>query len=192
MTFNEYELIYLIRGQSEEAQSLLMKRYSPFIGKLASKYRVKGTEYEDFFQEGLVAFTKAIYSYNEFSTVSFYTYCMTCVKNAMISYYKKSYRTTMLEYDFDTNFFDGYEINEQVVCHYRNSFDNRLHEKIVLQTHLQQGSNLLSDLEKQCLKYLLNGHNYKEIATLLSISSKKVENAVTRSKIKLKKENVSR
>ncbi len=191
MKLNEYELIYLIREQSEEALEMLLEKYKPFIGKLASRYRVKGIEYEDFLQEGLVACNNAIYSYNEYAPISFYTYCMTCSKNAMITYYNKAYRVTSIEDDYNDCLNSGYEINEVGVYNYRKSFDEQLHQKFIVEQYLSQSNQVLSDLEKLCLKSLLKGHNYKEIAQLHDLPTKTVENAVTRCKVKLRSEALS-
>ena len=191
MSLNEYELIYLIREQNEEALKLLLQKYTPFIGKLASRYRVKGIDYEDFLQEGLVAFNKAIYSYNEYAPISFYTYCMTCSKNAMITYYKKAYKVTSIEDAYNTQLNDGYEVNETGVYNYRQSFDKTLHQKLMIEHYLSSDNQTLSNLEKLCLKHLINGHNYSEIAVLLTLPSKKVENAIMRCKTKLRKEVIS-
>lgn len=48
---------------------------------------------------------------------------------------------------------------------------------------------ILSPFEKQCLKYFLLGHNYNEIAIILNLSPKKIDNALSRCKSKLKNLN---
>ena len=77
--YNDYELVYLVREQNEEALHIIIEKYSPLIGKIASSYYGIGYDYQDFFQEGRMAFIKAIYSFDENSNYSFYSYAMTCV-----------------------------------------------------------------------------------------------------------------
>lgn len=48
---------------------------------------------------------------------------------------------------------------------------------------------ILLNLKKLCLKYYLLDNNYIEIATILSVPPKKVDNALSRCKSKLKNLN---
>ena len=36
--YNDYELVYLVREQNEAALDILIQKYSPLIGKIASSY----------------------------------------------------------------------------------------------------------------------------------------------------------
>ena len=36
--YNDYELVYLVREQNEAALDILIQKYSPLIGKIASYY----------------------------------------------------------------------------------------------------------------------------------------------------------
>lgn len=186
MYYNDYELIYLIREQSEEALELLIKQYNPLIGKIASCYRLKVAEYEDFFQEGLMGFVKSIYSYNEYSESTFYSYALTCVKNAIITAFRKLHRSTKFEYTMIGDLDCGSFIAEQELYSYMESFHNTINDKMMLEK-VMADKKILSDFEKACLKHYLLGHNYNEISLILSMPPKKVDNAINRCKLKLKK-----
>ena len=47
--YNDYELVYLVREQNEAALDILIQKYSPLIGKIASSYYGVGFDYEDVF-----------------------------------------------------------------------------------------------------------------------------------------------
>lgn len=95
--YNDYELVYLVREQNEAALDILIQKYSPLIGKIASSYYGVGFDYEDFFQEGRMAFIKSIYTFDETSIASFYSYSMTCVRNAITTAYRKAKRSAGLD-----------------------------------------------------------------------------------------------
>ena len=39
--YNDYELVYLVREQNEAALDILIQKYSPLIGKIASSYWIR-------------------------------------------------------------------------------------------------------------------------------------------------------
>ena len=86
--YNDYELVYLVREKNEEALNIIIEKYSPLIGSIASKYYGVGYDYQDYFQEGLVAFIKSIQTFDENAPYSFYSYSMTCVRNAITTTYR--------------------------------------------------------------------------------------------------------
>ena len=61
---NDYEVIYMIKENDEEARNLLIRKYKPIINKISNKYisSVKpfGVEIDDLVQEGMIALNKAI------------------------------------------------------------------------------------------------------------------------------------
>jgi len=186
--YTEYELIVLVREQKDEdALKILLKKYSPIIGKIASTYYGVGYDYQDFFQEGRIAFVRAIETFDENANSTFYAYSMTCVRNALISIYRKLKRNTGLDQLID----DMEEINKigvAVNSNYVKQMDKFLNEKMIIEEALVS-KELLSNLEKQCLKYFLLDNDYKEVATILGVSPKKVDNALSRCKSKLRKLN---
>lgn len=185
MKFNEYELIYLIREGSEEASLMLQRLYEPFIGKIAKRYYVKGAEYEDFFQVGLDAFFRSIYSYDELMNVSFYSYCMICSRNAMNSLSREAARKSRVEVAYQKEFDEYSFVQENLDCSYV-TLENRIHQRSIIAMCLSPEVSILSNLEKRCLKKLIEGYNYSEIATTLSLSEKVVGNAMLRCKRKLR------
>lgn len=186
--YTEYELIVLVREQKDEdALKILLKKYSPIIGKIASTYYGVGYDYQDFFQEGRIAFVRAIETFDENANSTFYAYSMTCVRNALISIYRKLKRNTGLDQLID----NMEEINKTGVAmntNYVKQMDKFLNEKMIIEEALVS-KELLSNLEKQCLKYFLLDNDYKEVATILGVSPKKVDNALSRCKSKLRKLN---
>ena len=87
---NDYELIYLIREGVEFAFDELVKKYSYLLYKTYySKYRF--TSKRDFMQEGLMILNKALNTYDENRSISFFTYFMICLKRKMIKIFPNEF-----------------------------------------------------------------------------------------------------
>ena len=157
--YNDYELVYLVREQNEAALDILIQKYSPLIGKIASSYYGVGFDYEDFFQEGRMAFIKSIYTFDETSIASFYSYSMTCVRNAITTAYRKAKRSAGL--DLLTDYSDPVLpiASEAQVYYYLDRDHNTLNERLLLEFALRE-KGILSEFEKTCLKYYLLDNNY--------------------------------
>ena len=180
---NELELIDLARQGDEESLNILFKKYSPVIRKIASSYYGVGYDHQDFFQEGRIAFVRSINTFVEGKGASFYSYSMTCVRNAITTAYRKLKSNAGQDYLVD----DMEIINKNALHHsYSKRIDEVINDKMIIEEALSC-DHLLSDLEKKCLRHLMLDNNYKEIAAILDISPKKVDNAIGRCKTKLKK-----
>ena len=66
---NDYELLYLISENNEEANEVIFKKYNPIIEYYAKKYLPlvsnKGIDYNDLYQEGLIGLNSAIEGYRD-------------------------------------------------------------------------------------------------------------------------------
>jgi RNA polymerase sporulation-specific sigma factor len=84
--YNDYELIYEVRENNEDAYNILILKYTSLINKMAHDYYIKvknmKVEYDDLVQEGYVGLFQALGDYNEESCL-FYTYASICIKREM-------------------------------------------------------------------------------------------------------------
>lgn len=64
--YNDYELIYLVQSENcEAALNTIFNKYKNMIYKFIHLYFVKETDYDDYYQEGLMMLYKAINSFND-------------------------------------------------------------------------------------------------------------------------------
>ena len=88
--YNDYELIYKVRENDEDSNKILLNKYLPIIRKISSEYYQKyayfGYEYDDFYQEALLAFYQALANYNEEKNVLFYTFFNVCIRKKLSSF----------------------------------------------------------------------------------------------------------
>ena len=84
---NDYEIMYMISENDEDATNLLFTKYKPIILKLAKDYykyaKNCGLELDDFIQEGYYALFCAMKNYTENKKSLFYTYAIICIRSKM-------------------------------------------------------------------------------------------------------------
>jgi len=184
----DLELIAQLKGGNEEAFECLLKRYEPFVKRIAKRYFVPGFDWEDFYQVGAMAFFNAVTTYKADKNASFYTYALSCIRNRIVSQYRKL--SMKIEYVIEDEklmlVMDARETYSATPSHVLDeenetalfSYKQRL-EKIITKVKLSQ-------LEKNCLEQYLSGKSYEEAAEKLGISRKQVNHALFRGRKKVR------
>ena len=90
---NDYEVVYLVKENDEEARKIIFNKYIPIVRKLASKYSMSAkwarVDFDDLVQEGLIALNDAIDKYDENSGALFYTFACICVERRTLTFCRK-------------------------------------------------------------------------------------------------------
>lgn len=183
-------LIEKFKDGNEMAFECLLTRYDLLIKKLARAYFGHGYEPEDFYQIGAMAFLDATLKYEQSREYTFYAFALSCVRNGLISEYRKivtdveyTYRNEILSYVSETRrnysalnseFTD--EVNGSVLFTYRQLVKKML-----------ESESILTKLEKKCFKRYVEGKPYGEIALEINEEIKNVDNALFRCRRKIKK-----
>ncbi len=178
---NDNELLYLAAQKDEDAKNALYKKYSPVLNSLSrTAYHyskaINGTTYEDFYQEACFGFEKAIASYDEARNILFYTYAISCVKYQLALYQRK----LNCKKDIPLNF--ALSLNKEVKAGISyedlitggNPSPYEVCENMELEEDLKTFQNRLPFLEACVFELRYNGFAYKEIASLLDISTRRV------------------
>jgi len=194
--YNDNELLTYIYESNEEANEILFEKYKPLIFKCARKLfnncQNSGLELNDLIQEGMLGLSNAINNYNENKDIIFYTFAKTCIERKIISAVVASKRlkhkilndSVSIEVEMDENnvlnldylFVDDEHNPETIV------FDIEEQKNLILSI-----TQKLTPLENQVFELKLNELNYKEIASLLDMSPKTVDNTIQRIRNKAKK-----
>ena len=86
---NDYEIMYLVEEENDDARELLFEKYKPIIYRLALSYQKEakqyGLELEDLIQEAYVGLSSAVKNYNSDNNVLFYTYAIVSMKNRILN-----------------------------------------------------------------------------------------------------------
>lgn len=191
---NDYELLYLISENNEYAYNDIYTKYKD-IAKIEAKKAYKKCNYlgisiDDLYQVALFGLTKAITNYKESEGILFYT-CASVYITKEIQVFirdKQRHKHSILsdsisfdkELDVDgTTLFEIYSCDQDV----QSNYDSYLKCKKILDFKY-----LFPFLYSQIYELRLNGFSNKEIATLLDLKYKKIDNALTKIKNKIKKE----
>lgn len=183
---NDSEMLYLIRENEEEAYNYVYKKYEPLINKFAinimKKYKTLGIEYDDLFQEGMYGLSLAIKNFDSKNDVLFFTLAFLCIKREMYKLVIKSNSNRNYVLNFSVSL-DEPKSKES---------DFSLKDSIYKERDFTEFIINESEIKKQILdlKYCLklqyslvfelkiNGFSNKEIASLLDIKYKDVDNSL--------------
>jgi RNA polymerase sporulation-specific sigma factor len=193
INLNDYELFYLIEDSSikDEIINIIYKKYKTLIYKIAKKF-VKANsciELDDLCQSGMVGLMYAINNYNPNRDVLFFTYASRCIKAQIIKYVISS------------NSKKQSILNNSISLDYQNNDDLPIKEYIAdpnvdLYCSIINGEDYLKFLKFKhslnfnwscVLELRINGFKYDEIADLLDINKKSVDNIMRAIRQRLKK-----
>lgn len=91
--FNDYEVMYLVEEGSEDAENIIIDKYTPLIKSMASSYLKQfsryGIEIDDLVQEGYIGLYSAIKGYHASRNTLFYTYAIILIRSKMLNFLRK-------------------------------------------------------------------------------------------------------
>ena len=173
------ELIVKYRAGSQDAFNELYARYKNLVKYFCRNLYLLGAEETDLIQEGMLGLIKGVNGY-ERGEASFKTYVVTCIKSSLINAVKKygGVKSSPLNNSIKLETLDQIGLfsppPEDAIV--ESESQNELSEKL---------KSCLSKKEKLVLKYYLQGFSYLEISKLIGSSVKSVDNALSRSRIKI-------
>ena len=191
--YNDYELIYEVREQSEEAYNLIIKKYSKLINKIADEYyrnnKKYKVDYEDIVQEGYFGLLQALDNYNDDSTL-FYTFASICIRREMERMLKTHTRQKNLSINKAISLYKPINQNEDACLEDIIPSSDNVEENIMSDITVKKLMDYKYELPFEMsiiyeLRY--NKFNNDEISILLDMPKKKVEKLVNKIKREVKK-----
>ncbi len=188
--YNDYELIYMIRQNDDNAYSLLLSKYERLVFKLAlgfCKNNKLDTRFkEELVQLGFIGLYEATTLFKESCNTTFMTFAYLVIKRKMQNYYTKYYKISAYEMPYEEEIYVK-ETAESYLPNYNSEtpetiFFDKLQSEMILEAF-----DMLRPQDKVIIKYKLQGYSYKEIARFCNISTKQVDNALQRIKKELVK-----
>lgn len=191
---NDYEMLYMIGERDEIAYGTMYTKYYPLIASMARKYyenyKGYGIDYDDLYQEGIVALNNAIREFNDKNNCLFYTYAIICIKREMERLLKKSVRLKHMilnnALSLDQTIGDNDLYVEDVMEDSKENIDKNLLD-VFFSKKILDLKYELSDRQSLVYELKLNNFSNREIAALLDINYKAVDNSLKLIKNKLKK-----
>ena len=192
MEYPDSELTYYLHDNNEEAIDLIYDKYKYIIDVLLSKYKrvfyALNIDIEDVRQEANLAFSYAIYNYDEKKDASMNTFITLCVDRKIKSVIKK-YETVKSKVFSETISYDNTINNISL----ENLIGDDTYEPLKKLENIDtikyiddKVKNLLSKVELDVYNLMKDGINYKEIASILGKTPKQIDNTIQRIRVKLK------
>lgn len=190
---NDNELLFLVSESNEEARSILVKKYTGIVYKIAHKYTSLaesiGIEEKDLIQEGLIGLTKAIDTYDTNKEVLFYTYVTVCIetsiKTALRSGNRKKNKSLNDSISLEKLYEEDINIDEALKDEQYNP-SLKIQEEESMDEILTKSQKLLTSFEYEVLKLKIYGYSNQEVADITKKNKKAIENTLFRIKSKLK------
>ena len=180
------DLIRQIREGNEAASDYLLEKYKDMVRARARAMFLAGGDTDDLIQEGMIGLFKAIRDYSPDRGSSFRTFAGLCVERQMLSAVQTSNRkkhsplnsSVLLDEGTETEMLESGRTGdnpEELIISQENemAFINEIRES-------------LSPLENRVLALYLDGNSYEAIGKQLGKSSKSVDNALKRVRIKVR------
>lgn len=167
------ELVVLSQQGDEIARSVLCER---FLNSKGIHSSVPYLDSDDFVQESMLGFLKAVDTYDFLKGVPFEAYAFRCMQNKMKSAAVVPHNEVSLESQAD--YFDVPDTEKTPL--------DKLLDCERLSEVLTVCETTLTDVEKTVVFFRAGGMTYEEIGSKLGISSKTVDNALHRARRKLK------
>ena len=186
--YNDYELMYLISENNEDAYQTIFEKYQPLVFKEAIKYiflsKKLGISEEDLIEEGKVGLYKAIEGYN--NEVEFFTFASICIKRSIFKLLKKSstYKQKILNEAIDIN-----HDNDDSI-YYQEEKDKDIVQNLIneeFESKITKFKHKLNEQDSTIFELKYNGFTYKEISEILNLDKKYIDNRLLSIRNKLKK-----
>lgn len=176
-------LVSRAKSGNAEALTVLLEKYSEKIMQKSLTFKnLNGLESDDLYQEGMIGFVAAVYSFDEKLGVQFFTYANTLAVRKMLSAIRKANNKSNLPLQYYVSLEDETEIlshlpNPEEIVIFNEELD-------LINDYIE---NNFSKSEKKVFRLNIAGLSYSEIADILDCDEKFVDNALQRIRRKLRK-----
>lgn len=181
---NEFELVKKAQKGDSVSMEALICKYMWLARSKARKYFLVSGGYDDLLQEGLMGIFKAIRAYDEEKNESLTAFIAMCVGSQMKDAIRASSRAKhkLLNDAISLTALEDNVPAEYVVDPINNFIENEGVESFYVKLN-----KLFLPHQLNVLKYYMEGYTYLEIADMVDLSPKKVDNTLHSIKNKIKK-----
>lgn len=161
----------------------VFNKYIPVIYNMQARYLIRDFDGDDWLQEGRIALNDALHSYSQGHGTTFGLYYKMILENRIRSLLRRQRAQKRRAQQHAVSIEKiGFE---SIVEHFQ--YHEFVEENMYISEVLLTGEISLSSLEKHVLYYYLKGEEPEKIAKRLNETEKVVNNALNRTKNKIKK-----
>lgn len=182
-----YENIIRVRKGNEDACKLLIEEFSLMIYSIINSFDLSYGDYQigidDLFQEGCLALIDACNAYKKTANTKFSTFAFLVIKRRLNRVFYKSIKPYTEEWSFDK--IECKDHFEYVTANY--VLDNPInYGDYEYEKEFIKSLCFVDELDKKIVELRLKDYSYNEIAKILNISPKKVDNRLNRLRLRYK------
>ena len=179
------DLILRAKSGDQEAQDELLNGHKNMVKKIARTFFIMGADFEDIVQEGMIGLFNAIRTYEAGRNAGFETYAKLCITRQILNALKVASRKKHAPLNFYVPLeADG---SGELNLTSEDTPESLLILKEDGQSIMSAMRNVLSELELTVLNLYLEGLSHTEIAQKLGKNEKSVDNAIGRTRNKVRK-----
>lgn len=167
------ELVRLSQNGNLDARSVLCAR---FLNTANAPLSVSYLDFDDFVQEGMLGFLRAVDTYDFSKGVPFEAYAFRCMQNSVRS--AMGHTKNDIKVDSQADYYEVADNDKDPL--------GQLLDAEKLTEVLDACETSLSDVEKTVVFFRAGGMAYEEIAKRLGLTAKAVDSALHRARKKLK------
>ena len=189
----ENEVIFKAKEGHAASLDALMEKYKPLAKLKAKEYFITSGDPEDLIQEGMIGLYKAVLGFNPVYGKQFSAFAALCIERQIQSAVKASLRQKHIPLNSSISLDLQISSREDGSQNLQDKLsDNKTHDPETMLLGQEAAKligdmiqNLLSGLELATLKLHMEGRAISEIAEILNISKKSVDNALQRTRRKV-------
>ncbi len=193
---NDSELIMMYRDDDEDAKNLLFYKYRYVIDILINKYMRflsnLNIDYQEIISECNVGFSDGLRCFDENKDASLVTFVTLCIERRLNSIIRKYNRdkykglqeTYSLDFIYDDN---NSRLMDAISDNSKNDPLSNMAEEEKYQELIKNLKDALTQREYEVFSLMARGFTYIEIANLLRLTPKQVDNTIQRLKLKVRK-----
>jgi len=182
-------LVQSAKEGDDRAFDKILSELEPELKKIAKRYYISGSDPQDVLQEGRIGVWKAVMDFDDSKDMSFKNFALNlCVKRHVITAVaaanRKKFDLHNNAASLDTPVWASEEDSEQSLADFIASTDTPLIDQLAQKEEYEDNSNKvtkrLTPLERAIFQEYSCEESYKDIAEVLGIKPKAVDNALMR------------
>ncbi|MDD4839541.1 MAG: sigma-70 family RNA polymerase sigma factor [Clostridia bacterium] len=188
------ELAFASQNGDDNATSALLYRFKDMVKTLSRSFFLVGADYEDLIQEGMIGLYKAIQVYSPDRAASFKTFAIICIRGQLQDAIKSANRK---KHKFLNDYISLYSSVHDEDDDGKEYIDTVKSEELGPEEKLLQDesskafysvvNSTFNKQELEILRLYLKGDSYEVIAAEVGITTKKVDNTLSKIRRNLSK-----
>lgn len=183
------ELIQQIQQGDKECFEQIVQQYSTLVKAVCRNFYLPGADYDDLYQEGLIALFMAVQSYSPEHDIAFESFARVVIRRKLISAVKQSRRKKHEHLNCSLSIFSKKYENITILETLRDPSYQELildiEQPFSMEDFLSKFG--LSPFEEQILLLFLEGLSYEQMGERTNCGHKSIDNAMQRIRGKIRK-----